>query len=68
MQGHSKMTSLRCLLDPHDDILGERGVGFNQTYSVENSWIQQSNSFAYSVLGEHMHSSSEQHRQTGIFD
>ena len=27
--GHSKITSLRCPSDPHDD--GRRGVGFNQT-------------------------------------
>ena len=29
MQGHSKMTSLPCPSDPHDDR--RRGAGFNQT-------------------------------------
>ena len=29
---------------------------------METCWIQQSNRFAYSVLGKHMHPTSEQHR------
>ena len=48
MQGHSKMTSLECPSDPHDDR--RKGAGFNQTTFEQISILFIQESFVSSLI------------------